>query len=316
MLGFLQGFAYGLFLSCFPWLLIGMARPQLAMPVEPPRRWRIVLRYGFVVPFIALLLWLTSLWGGFDPTLGGWLAGLAAIAVEVPVERRVRRWWAARTQRRREAARDAEAARRRAALEREQREAGVAILDPAKPPVDADDVVLALCDAKRRLLALRRPELAAQADRLYTRYARALDVLATKFDRREVTYERSRGMVADVCRAAVDTLGGMASLAGGIVEIDADYVRRRLSREGHRLTVEEREALQGRLLLVDDTERRLRDLTARNEAALTVLDQAAVAVARLETDRPQASVTADLALQDLRRFIERAEQYERRRDPT
>lgn len=313
MFEFLQGFALGLLLSCPPWFLLGLVRPDLADPGLPPRRWQVILRYALVLPFAAFLLAIISLWGGFGASLPGFLAGLLAVAVEVPVERRWRRWQARRAERRREAERDREALRQREALEREQREAGVFVLDPARPPVDADDVVLGLCAAKGRLLALRRPDLAGQADRLYTRYARALEVFQAKFDARELTFERSRGMVAEVCRGALDNLTHMASLVGGVASIDAEYVRRRLQRE-RRLSAQEREALEGRLALVADTERRVRELSGRNEAALTALDQAAVAVARLETDRPQASITADLALADLQRFVSKAELYGRRRE--
>lgn len=298
-------------MSCGPWFLIGMVNPRLAVPTDPPSRWQAILRYWFIVPFAAFLLWLTSLWGGFGPSLLGWIAGLAAIAVEVPAERGWRRWRTRWIERRREAGRIAEAQKQRAALEREAREAGMAVLEPTAPPVDADDVVLALCRIKQRLVDARRPDLSTQADRLYTRYARVLDVLDTKFDRRELTYDRSRSMVAEVCLTAVDTLNSMASLAAGVAEIDTAFVRRRLQREGQRLPAEERQALEHRLDLVADTERRLRDLGARNEAALTTLDNAAVALARVETNRPQASVAADQAFQDLKQFIDKAELYGR-----
>jgi hypothetical protein len=311
MFDFLQGFAYGLAVSCVPWFVVGMLNPRLAVPTDPPSRWEVVVRYWFVVPFIVLVLWLTSLWGGFSPTLAGWLAGLAAIAVELPLERRGRRWRAARAARRREAARDAAAAHQRAALEREARESGVLVLEPARPPVGADDIVLALCEAKQRLLDARRPDLAAQADRLYTRYAHVLDVLGAKFDERELTFERSRGLVAEVCRGALDTLTTMASLARGVAGIDVAFVRRRLEREAAHLSADERQALHRRLELFEDTERRLRELAAGNEAALTALDDTAVAVARVDTGRPQARVAADQALQDLRRFADKAALYGR-----
>jgi hypothetical protein len=311
MFGFLQGFAYGLFLSCLPWFTVGMVRPDLAVPTDPPWRWQVVLRYWFLFPFLAFLLWLTSLWGGFSPSLLGWLAGLGAIAVEIPLERRWRRWRAARVERRRDARLAREAAERRAALEREQREAGLAVLDPDQPPVEADDVVIALCTAKRRLLEARRPDLAIQADRLYTRYAHVGDVLRSKFDDGELTFERASGLVAEVCRGAVDNLGAMASQARGVAGVDVDFVRRRLQREGDRLAAGEREALRRRLELVEHTEQCLRELMARNEAALTALDDTAVAVASVETARPQASVATDQALRDLRRFIDKAEHYGR-----
>lgn len=311
MFGFLQGFAYGLLVSCLPWFAVGMFDPRYAVPTDPPSRWQVILRYWFAAPFVGFLLWITSLWGGFEPTLGGWLAGLAAIPVEIFVERRWRRWKASRAERKREAARDAEAVRLRAALEREEREAGLRVLDPDNPPTDADEIVLGLCAAKRRLLQFRRPDLATQVDRVYSRYAHVLDVIGSKFDQRELTYGRSRELVVEVCRGTLDNLATMASLASGVAGIDADFVQRRLDRDGARLPPGERQALQRRLELVSDTENRLRELLARNESALTALDDTAVSVAALETGRPQARIAADQALQDLRRFVDGAARYAR-----
>lgn len=311
MLGFLQGFAYGLFLTCLPWFLIGMVNPSLAVPTDTPTRLQVVWRYWLLVPFIGFLIWLTSLWGGFGPSLWGWLAGLGVIAVEIPLERRFRRWRERRRQRRLEAQREAEATKRRAEFEREARETGVAVLDPARPPVGADEVILALCQGKRALEEVKRPDLATQADRLYSRYAHVVDLLEKRFDSSELAYERSRSLITEVCLGAVDNLTAMASQAGGVAGVDSAFVRRRLEREGKRLTVAERVALKRRLELVEETERHLRDLSARNESALTALDDTAVALARIKTGRPQASVAADQALSDLRRFVDRAERYSR-----
>ncbi|SDL25844.1 hypothetical protein SAMN05661010_01239 [Modicisalibacter muralis] len=313
MLEFLQGFAYGLFVTCLPWFLIGMASPRHALATPLPDRLQVIVRYWLLVPFIAFVLWLTSLWGGFGPSLLGWLAGLAAIAIELPLERRLRRWWGARKQRRREAQRHAEAAQKQARQAREASETGMFTLDPERPPAGADEVVLALCVAKQRLVDARQPEIAVQADRLYSRYRHAMQVLLARFDASELAFERSRTLVAEVCFTAVDNLTVMASQASGIAGVDAEFVRRRLAEEHERLTVAERVALKRRLALVEETEHHLRDLSARNEAALTALDDAAVAMARIETGRPQASVSAEQALKDLRHFVGRAERYGRDR---
>lgn len=311
MFGFLQGFAYGLFVSCMPWFIAGMVNPRLAVPNDPPRRWQVFLRYGFIIPFVVFLTWITSLWGGFEPSLAGWLAGLLAVPADLFVERRWRRWRAAAEARRRDAERDRIAARQRAALEREERESGLRVLDPANPPVDADDIVTGLCATKQRLLDARRPDLAMAADRIYSRYAHVREVIASKFDRREMTFERASGLVAEVCRGVLDQLDAMASLAHGTAGIDADFVRRRLERHRDALALEEAEALARRLQLVDETEHRLRELGGSIEAALTALDDTAVAVAAVETARPQAAVRADQALRDLRRFVDRAPSYSR-----
>ncbi|MES1925589.1 cobyrinic acid a,c-diamide synthase [Salinisphaera sp. T31B1] len=309
MFEFLQGFAYGLFLSCLPWFVVGMVEPRLAVPTEPPSRWQAILRYWFVVPFVAFLLWLTSLWGGFGPSLLGWIAGLAGLAVEIPVERRWRGWRARRLARRRAAVDAREARRAHDAAANAQREKGVTVLDPAAPPADADDVVRALCAAKKALLDAQRPELATQADRLYARYIRVLEVLGAKFDQRELTFDRSRSLAAQVCLTAVDNLNVMSSLAAGVQGIDTAFVRHRLQNSSERLHADERDALQQRLDLAADTERRLSELGARNETAMTTLDNAAVVMARVATGRPQASVAADEAVADLKRFMDKADRY-------
>ena len=311
MLGFLQGFAYGLFITCMPWFITGMIRPRLALPTDPPRRLHVWLRYGLAAPFLAFLLWTTSLWGGFSPSIAGWIAGLIAIPAELFIERRWRAWRAARAAEQREAERDRAAARQREALEREEREAGLEVLDPAQPPQGADDIVRALCAAKQALLDVRRPDLATAADRIHTRYAHARRVIASKFDPRELTFERAAELVAEVCRGTLDKLATMRSLAHGTAGIDADFVRRRLQRDGPHLDTDERQALEHRLHLIDSTEQRLRTLRSEIEAALTALDDTTVAVAALETARPQASVAAEQALGDLRRFVENAGLYGR-----
>ncbi|QFT83674.1 hypothetical protein FIU88_01690 [Halomonas sp. THAF12] len=308
MLGFLQGAAYGLFLTCLPWCLAGLASPRLALAVEQPSRWQVVVRYAFLVPFLSLLMWLTSLWGGFDPSLGGWLAGLAAIAVELPLERRWRRFRARRHKRRLEEMLRAEATRRR---HESAREAGVSELDPDHPPADADEVVQALCRAKRALLEVDRADHAAQVDRLYSRYGNVLEVMASRFTAGELAHERARSLVVEVCMGAVDNFTAMASQARGVAGLDVDFIRRRLGHEAGSLSANETDALRRRLALIEDTEKSLRRLAARNEAALTALDDTSVALSRIVTGRPRARVGADQACEELRRFIDGAGRYGR-----
>src|SRR5690606_12792898 len=149
------------------------------------------------------------------------------------LERRWRRWRRSRAEREQSAAR-----------QRERHESHLLTLDPARAPGGGDELVLGLWQAKCELVELRRPDLAVQADRLYTRYDRALAVLGEKFDTREVTFERARGLVGAVSRGALEALDSMVSLARGSAAIDTDFVRRRLEREGAALPIAEREALR------------------------------------------------------------------------
>ena len=307
MFDFLQGLAFGLLVSFMPWFMAGLYDPRLVVPEEVASRWQVILRYAVAMPSVAMLLLMTSFWGGFGASLGGWLVGLAAVPIELFVERRWRRWRAARAGRDRAAARE----RQRSELARARGERDLLTLDPDLAPTGADTVVMQLWEVKRELVGLRRPDLAVQADRLFTRYHRALDVLDDKFDAREVTYERARGLVSEVGSGAAAGLGAMVELVQGSVGLDADFVRGRLEREAARIGGTEREALQRRLALADETERRLGEIAAGNEAALTALDHVAVAVARIDTGRGQPAGATEQALQELRRFAERAGLYGR-----
>ena len=55
----------------------------------------------------------------------------------------------------------------------------------------------------------------------------------------------------------------------------------------------------------------LGEIAASNEAALTALDHVAVAVSRIDTGRGQPAGATEQALQELRRFAERAGLYGR-----
>ena len=307
MLGFLQGFAYGLLVSCGPWFLAGMINPALAVPGDRPNRLQVILRYWLLLPFVAFVLWLTSLWGGFGPTLGGWIAGLAAVAVALPVERRLRSWLRQHGERRREQA----VRQARAAREAAERESGVVTLDPDRPPVDADDLVREFCRAKGRLVAAGRTDLGNHVDRLYSRYSRVLATLASRFDSAEVTYGRAVELLSQVCRNALDDLHAMASRVESVRDVDGDYVRRRLRSEGDTLPEAERRALERRLELLKETDRELREIAARLEAVLTALDDTQISVARIETGRGHGAVDADRALRDLQRFTSGAGRYGR-----
>jgi len=73
--------------------MAGMYDPRLVVPEELASRWQVILRYAVAMPSIATVLLLTSLWGGFGASLGGWLAGLAALLVGGLTMLWSRGWW-------------------------------------------------------------------------------------------------------------------------------------------------------------------------------------------------------------------------------
>lgn len=307
MLGFLQGFAYGLWLSCLPWFLAGMVNPRWALVSEPPLRWHLFLRYWLVAPGIAMLCWLTSLWGGFEPSLLGWLSGLAAIPVELSLRRGWKKWQAWREARR---VRLAHEVAHEASLQ-QRRARGLAVLPKQAPQEDADALVQALWHTQQALLRHGRVHEAEQADRLYARYQHVLTVVDQTFDPRELASERVRSLVQEVCGGALQRLEAVSGLYAALANIDVDDVRARLAVGAAPLSAELRAALQRRLDLVTQNEQRAQALISANEAALTAIDDVAVALSQVDTRLERADVAADAALQELRRFAEGAQRYGR-----
>lgn len=309
MFAFLQGFAYGLWLSCMPWLLVGLYDPRLALGTDQPSRPRVLLRYAVLLPFAAFVIWLTSLWGGFGPSLMGWLVGLFAVPAGLFVERR----WFSGLRRRRDllkARKVAEAAReRRQRFDAQQRELGLIELRPDRLPLDADDLVRALCAEKVKLTENGGSRWGLLADRVAGRYLRLRRLLAERFDPRELTFERANSLVVDVSRAALEDLGRLTVLVVTNAGIDEAFVRRRLD-AADALPDAEREALMRRLELLRESENRIQEQNGRIEAALTALDDAALAVAALDTSRPRTRLKADEALSELSRFASTLKRFE------
>ncbi|MGO2132619.1 MAG: cobyrinic acid a,c-diamide synthase [Halomonas sp.] len=309
MLEFLQGASYGLFLSCLPWTLVGLINPELALPDKTAGRLQVLLRYALAAPFISMLMWLTSLWGGFGVSLVGWLAGLVAIAVEIPLERRLRHWYRGWRQRRQDIRIRRHQRQKMAQREQQRRESGLLELDPEHPPQDADEVVLAMWRAKQGLSNAGRKDLAEQVDRLYSRYRHVLTILDERFTPGELAHGRAQQLVVDVCHGAQDNLEAMIAQARGVRGMDVAYIQRRLGSEAARLSASETDALRQRMALIEQTEQSIRQLAARHEQALTALDNAAVSLSRLDTSRPRTAQSAEVACGELRRFVEGAERY-------
>jgi len=304
ILELLRGFAFGLFLSCPAWFLIGMMEPRNALEEEPYTRTRVILRTWFILPFIAVIAGLTSLWGD-GASLAGWVLGLGGYGGWLLGHKRLRAFRANRRRARERAETEArEAVRRR--LEAEQaKEAGAAL--PKDRPRDGDAVVDGLWEAKQRLLRHGLGDAARQADRLYGRYRHVLGILAERFEPGEVSHERYRGLLPQVCYTAIDTLAAMEGLKAAVAAVDVDYVRRRLGTPS--LGADERQALEERLTMVEDTDRRLAAMAGANERAITALDHAAVTLGGVRTKRGKAAVDAPTALADLQTYLDQAEKF-------
>ena len=173
--------------------------------------------------------------------------------------------------------------------------------------------------AKLERLAADFDELAFDNGRAQLRLLRdklesLTQVLKRRLDSGEMTYGRYLGMAQEVYGSALDNLHEVAVALRSVSTIDPGYLHKRLGeleRERQRSDDHERElkALRDRGMLLEDTNKRVTQLMAQNESALTVIDQTSAALAATRTEQGHATLDAETAMAELEQLAGRAGKY-------
>ncbi len=183
---------------------------------------------------------------------------------------------------------------------------------PSRPTRDSPASLADLADDLKNLGA---PQGAQQMQKL----APLLDNLRAVLNRRlsagELTYGRYLGAAEQVANSVVDNLRDVDVTLRSIRSIDADAIGERLNhlrRGGGPLGEEQRreiKSLEERSALVDKQNKRVAELLAQNESALTILVDVATAVANTETEAGRTGADAEAAMAELERLAKRAGRY-------
>ena len=196
--------------------------------------------------------------------------------------------------------------------------------DPPSPDVESDDVALdeglagaleALSTRPRcRAFAARAREQLQQCDAKLTSL---LDILATRLDKQELTYQRQKAIAHEIHEGVGQNLQAIVDSLRIIEHIDSDDLRERLAQAGPGASNQEtrqQAALEERLNLYDTHVEQMENLFTRNEEALTVLLKAATALASLRS-LDGKDVQLGAALDDLTRLAERIAAQQPSRPP-
>lgn len=171
-----------------------------------------------------------------------------------------------------------------------------------------------------REIAALRDELASLADTQPTEQLDALlqkrqsliNVLQRRLDAGELTYARYLATSQQVFASAVDNLREVAVASESISTIDERYIDRRLAElDGDDSDLQsaerERDTLERRRTLRSTQRRRIAQLLAQNESALTALDRTTTALADVPIGKkPEDADAAMIALEEL---ADRAAKY-------
>ncbi len=153
-----------------------------------------------------------------------------------------------------------------------------------------------------------------QMRQLREKLSNLVEVLKRRLDAGEMTYGRYLSMAEQVYLSALDNLHEVAVALRSVSTIDRDRIRARLGElrsVGTPTPEQEQEftALQHRDSLLEDQTHRATRLIAQNEAAMTVLDKTAAALADARIGKGQADMGAEAAMAELEMLANRAGKY-------
>ncbi|WP_404418820.1 hypothetical protein [Marinospirillum sp.] len=307
---FLQGMALGFFMISPVMLFLGIYNPDWVLPRHKrPGRFRVIGTYAFALPAFSFFLGVSTFWGGFGPTLMGWLTGVIApslikVLIDAGHEEEVK-------DKHRKAEKERQQQKRQATM-REAQESNTLELNAKNLSRGDDPLLHRLAGLKEALHAyptlLEDSFFLQQPDRFYSRYLHLKKLLDQRFQPDEITARRLRQLTGRLLQYAIDRFEAMEPLLGSLQGLDQEYVQRRLKGVRHQA---EKQALLDRQQLIDNLEARLLDLTAENEMALTTLDTTLTSLASINTEKQGGTEAAKAALKELKRFSEQLNEYDR-----
>jgi len=169
-------------------------------------------------------------------------------------------------------------------------------------------------------IAALRAELAPLADTQPTEQLEALlskrqsliNVLQRRLDAGELTYARYLSTSQQVFASALDNLHEVAVASESISTIDESYIDRRLAEladddSDAEAATRERDTLERRREMRTTQRRRIAQLLAQNESALTALDRTTTALADVPIGKKPED--ADAAMAALEELADRAAKY-------
>jgi len=165
---------------------------------------------------------------------------------------------------------------------------------------------------RAELDALADTQPTEQLDALLQKRQSLINVLQRRLDAGELTYARYLATSQQVFSSALDNLHEIALASESISTIDETYIDRRLAElEGDDSDAEsadrERATLERRRELRHTQRRRIAQLLAQNEAALTALDRTTTALADVPIGKKPED--ADAAMAALEELADRAAKY-------
>ena len=178
----------------------------------------------------------------------------------------------------------------------------------------AERVTDSIHNLERDLKAVGSREGLDQLVRLQAKYTTFEELLRSKLNKNELTYDRYLGMTEQVYLAGLDNLNSIAAIKKSISAMNLDHIRKRgreLTRLANPNSAEKKElaALKERHQLRKSQEEKVSILLSQNEEAMTTMDRLMAALAEMNPGLSRATMGMEDAMEELERLAERSRDY-------
>lgn len=168
---------------------------------------------------------------------------------------------------------------------------------------------LKLAQIEKELKSIEANKAINQLNLFKSKFNNFKDILERKFSPEELTYARYLGIAEQVFLAGLDNLDSYYLSLKSVSTVKPDYLENRIQELSNQTDKSEIETLQKRLAIYQQQLANVAELQKQNEIALTELDNVTTKLANVQTKKGLADIDMDLAMEELGRMAQRAEQY-------
>jgi hypothetical protein len=181
----------------------------------------------------------------------------------------------------------------------------------------ADIAEKKLYNLKEDLLNYKHEHGAKQLDQFKLKFDVLLDILKSKFDASQLTYNRYYSIAQEVYLAGIDNLNDIVLALKAMNSIDLKYIEDRLSElkkkdPANNAVLKEVDALQRSKQSYQTQEDKINQLVAENETALTQIDEATIAISEItKSTNKEAQIDMENSMTALAELAKRSKLYSR-----
>lgn len=167
---------------------------------------------------------------------------------------------------------------------------------------------------KADLETYRNTHAIKQIELFEHKFQTLIDILKTKFEPSQLTYERYYTIAQEVYLSGIDNLASILLAHKTVNSIDLNYINTRLnelpSNDSNKAILKERSALQRSKQSYENQLRKNEELIADNEAALTQLDDASISIAAINRpNEKESQLDMENSMKALAQLVEQSQYY-------